>query len=103
MTTEVSSEPALLVTEALCDASREALTNITKHAGVSHAVLRAATRSSGVEITVRDQGGGFDTNVENNGFGIENSIVRRMVEVGGRVEISSTPGSGTRVTLWAPT
>ena len=103
VTIEVEGEPALSVAEALRDASREALTNVAKHAGVSRVVVRAASAQAGIEVTIRDQGTGFDPSAPNNGFGIDNSIVRRMAEVGGKAEISSTPGRGTRIALWAPT
>ena len=46
---------------ALCDATREALVNIAKHAGVDRAVVSARSTATGAEVTVRDQGVGFDT------------------------------------------
>jgi len=102
VTVEVEDEPELSVAEALRDASREALTNTAKHAGVSRVVVRAVSARDGVEVTIRDQGAGFDSSAPKSGFGIDNSIVRRMAEVGGKAEISSTPGRGTRIALWAP-
>ena len=102
VTVEVEDEPELSVAEALRDASREALTNAAKHAGVSRVVVRAVSANDGIEVTIRDQGTGFAPSAPKNGFGIDNSIIRRMVEVGGKAEISSTPGHGTRIALWAP-
>jgi signal transduction histidine kinase len=102
VTVEVEGEPGLSVAEALRDASREALTNVAKHAGVSRVVVRAASAPDGIEVTIRDQGTGFDPSAAKNGFGIDNSIMRRIAEVGGKAEISSTPGRGTRIALWAP-
>jgi signal transduction histidine kinase len=57
-----------------------------------------------VEVTVRDHGRGFDPEAERGGFdfGIEQSITGRMREVGGRAELWSAPGRGTRVMLWGP-
>jgi signal transduction histidine kinase len=65
-------------------------------------VVRAVSRPDGVEVTVRDHGRGFGPGAERAGFGVDRSIVARMREVGGRAELWSAPGRGTRVTLWAP-
>ncbi len=102
VTVELEDEPDFSVAEALRDASHEALTNTAKHAGVSRVVVRALSAHDGIEVTIRDQGTGFDPSATKSGFGIDNSIVRRMEEVGGRADISSTPGRGTRIALWAP-
>jgi signal transduction histidine kinase len=97
-------DPPPPVTAALVGATREALANVAKHAGSGRAVVRAVSRPDGVEVTVRDHGRGFDPEAERGGFGfgIEQSITRRMREVGGQAELWSAPGRGTRVTLWGP-
>ncbi len=97
-------DPPPPVAAALVGATREALANVAKHAGSGRAVVRAVSRPDGVEVTVRDHGRGFDPGAEGGrfGFGIEQSITRRMHEVGGRAELWSAPGRGTRVTLWGP-
>lgn len=97
-------DPAPPVAAALVGATREALANVAKHAGSGRAVVRAVSRPEGVEVTVRDHGRGFDPGAERGsfGFGIEQSMTRRMREVGGRAELWSAPGRGTRVTLWGP-
>jgi signal transduction histidine kinase len=97
-------DPPPPVAAALVGATREALTNVAKHAGSGRAVVRAVSRPDGVEVTVRDHGRGFDPTADRGrfGFGIEQSITRRMHEVGGRAELWSAPGRGTRVTLWGP-
>jgi signal transduction histidine kinase len=102
VTGELAGDPAPAVTAALVGATREALTNVAKHAGTGRAVVRAVSRPDGVEVTVRDHGRGFDPGAERAGFGVDRSIVARMREVGGRAELWSAPGRGTRVTLWAP-
>ena len=51
---------------------------------------------------VRDHGKGFDPASANEGFGIKHSIIARLAEVGGTATISSSPGKGTKVELWAP-
>src|SRR6266498_2950954 len=90
-------DPPTAVAAALVGATREALANVAKHAGSGRAVVRAVSRPDGVEVTVRDHGRGFDPGAEGGrfGFGIEQSITRRMHEVGGRAELWSAPGRGT--------
>ena len=102
VTGELDGDPPPAVTAALVGATREALTNAAKHAGTGRAVVRAVSRPDGVEVTVRDHGRGFDPGAERAGFGVDRSIATRMREVGGRAELWSAPGRGTRVTLWAP-
>ena len=87
---------------ALRDASREALVNVAKHAGVSRAVLRAARTTNSVEVIVRDHGSGFDPALYHPGFGLSESVVARMAEIGGRATIWSALGQGTRVTVSVP-
>lgn len=87
---------------ALCDATREALVNIVKHAGVDRAVVSARSTGTGTEVTVRDQGIGFDPLAPPPGFGLRQSIEGRLAEVDGTVNIWSAPGRGTRVTMAVP-
>lgn len=90
------------VVDALRDATREALNNIVKHAGVDEAWV-TVTRESGVlRVTVVDRGHGFDLVAVPPGFGFRNSVVDRVAEVGGRVRVSSEPGAGTCVELAWP-
>jgi signal transduction histidine kinase len=87
---------------ALRDAVREALRNTVKHAGTSQAVVRVDGVAGGVEVVIRDHGTGFAVNDGAYGFGITQSIVGRLREVGGRASVQSWPGRGTRVTMWVP-
>jgi len=87
---------------ALTEATREALTNVLKHSGVKEVVVRALSEDEGTKITVRDQGKGFDASSNQRGFGIDNSILSRLADVGGRADLWSEPGQGTRVELWTP-
>ena len=84
------------------DATRELIANVAKHSGVRAAVVRATLGNNGLEITVRDHGIGFDGKSQPLGFGLSQSVVARIEEVGGKSEIWSAPGHGTRVTLWVP-
>jgi signal transduction histidine kinase len=102
VTAELDIDPSVLVAQALVGATQEALANVAKHAGVQQAVVRVASADGGVEITVRDHGCGFDPDRPADGFGIAQSIIGRMRDVGGRATVWSAPDRGTRVTLWGP-
>jgi signal transduction histidine kinase len=102
VTAELEADPPVPVAQALIGATQEALANVAKHAGVQQAVVRVASTDAGVEVTVRDHGRGFDPDRPAGGFGIAESIVGRMRDVGGRAAIWSAPDRGTRVTLWGP-
>ena len=86
---------------AIGEATREALLNVTKHAGVSKVVVSARTVDGAVEVIIRDQGRGFEPDAET-GFGIAQSMRARMREVGGTAQIWSEPGRGSRVRLSVP-
>ncbi len=86
---------------AVRDAVREALRNTMKHAGTDKVVVRVEERSGGIATIIRDHGTGFGPEAHP-GFGISESINARLAEVGGNATVESTPGNGTRVTLWVP-
>ena len=90
------------VAVALVEAAREALTNAAKHAGTGTAAL--AVRRHGGEwlVEVSDTGRGFDPVTTRARIGHTHSIRQRLADVGGRAEIESAPGSGTRVRLAVP-
>lgn len=87
---------------AVRDAVREALRNTMKHSGTREVVVRVEQRDHGIAVIARDHGTGFDSENVPAGFGITNSITARLVEAGGSAKIESSPGKGTRVTLWVP-
>jgi signal transduction histidine kinase len=99
---ELREQPRPDVSTALHHATREALTNVAKHAGVGSAIVRVHTTQGGTRVTVRDHGRGFDTSTVEKGFGLRSSVAERVQEVGGTVAVSSAPGRGTKVELWAP-
>jgi signal transduction histidine kinase len=88
--------------EALCGATREALSNVLRHSGAAAAVVRVDVVSRGVQVVVRDHGRGFVAEDGRFGFGIRESILGRMREVGGRAGVQAAPCAGTRVTMWVP-
>jgi signal transduction histidine kinase len=82
---------------AMAGACGEALTNVTKHAGVASASVSVTTVGGNVVLEVRDDGVGFDPGTTMRGFGTVHSIEQRMADAGGSAEILSAPGTGTRI------
>ena len=86
--------------QALVAATREALVNAAKHAGVDTLSLYAEVTPGCVEVFVRDRGCGFDPDtVPSDRYGLSQSVVGRMERHGGKAVVRSTPGSGTEVRL----
>ncbi len=87
---------------ALVDAAREALTNVTKHAGVAEAIMRAHCTPYALTVSVLDHGAGFDPARTPPGLGLRESITRRLADAGGAATVQSAPGEGTYVELTVP-
>ncbi|BDT94382.1 putative two-component system sensor kinase [Nocardia sputorum] len=88
---------------ALLGASREALVNAAKHAGVPEIDLFAEVEPHQVSIFVRDRGSGFDlASVPEDRRGLAKSVRGRIERRGGQVDILSTPGRGTEVRIIMP-
>ena len=91
----------------LFQSARELLANVGKHAGARQVTVGLMAEIGTITMCVEDDGVGFDVNdVETLGrkthsFGLF-SIRERMRHIGGSVEIVSSPGSGTTVTLRVP-
>jgi signal transduction histidine kinase len=85
---------------AVVNATREALVNAAKHAGVGTISLYAEVEPEEVTVFVRDRGAGFDPElVDEDRHGVRGSIVGRMERHGGMAAIRSTIGAGTEVEL----
>jgi len=84
---------------AIIDASREALRNVARHAGVEEATWRAQVESGRVVVTIADRGCGIGE--ASPGLGLRVSVMARLAEVGGSAHIDSD-ASGTRVVLTLP-
>jgi len=82
-------------------ALRESLLNVAKHARADNARVRLWREDSFMKVTVEDEGVGFDPNADSSGYGLL-SIGERLNHLGGRMQIESAPGEGTRICLMAP-
>ena len=81
---------------------QEAITNITKYARASHVWLSLGTRNGQVEVSVRDDGVGFDTNARpSSAYGLLGMRFRVEAE-GGKLALVSAPGQGTLIRVKLP-
>ncbi|MHB1837803.1 MAG: sensor histidine kinase [Solirubrobacteraceae bacterium] len=80
---------------------QEALTNASKHGQARRAVIEARETPTTVELTVRDDGKGFDPSASTTGFGLL-GMRERIELLQGAVQIESSPGTGTTVTASIP-
>jgi len=88
-------------------AVREALANILKHSAATHAKISMACENGNLEISVEDNGRGFDATTQaasdsrDMRDGLRN-MTKRFADVGGQCSINSTVGSGTIVKFILP-
>ena len=91
----------------LFKAIRESLTNVVKHANAHNVTVAMERKGHSIQVTVEDDGEGFDPAGIYGGPFIENRFGLFMLRealnnIGGSVNITSAPGSPTRITLTAP-
>ncbi|MDP5184277.1 sensor histidine kinase [Blastococcus sp. BMG 814] len=84
--------------------AQEALTNVRRHADASSVAIRISAVGEGdarhVSVHVEDDGVGFDP-AHARGSGLD-GLRGRVVSVGGELDVASSPGAGTRVTVRVP-
>jgi signal transduction histidine kinase len=82
--------------------AQEALHNVVRHAASPSAALEVSTRRDAVELTVADEGRGFDPAAPpHRGLGLI-SMSERARAVGGSLSVESRPNGGTLVRLVLP-
>ena len=88
---------------AVRTATREALSNVVRHARARNVWITGRVgRGPGgasLTVTVRDDGGGFETTDEPGRFGLGRAVVEGLEDVGGTARITSRPGTGTTIRL----
>jgi signal transduction histidine kinase len=88
---------------ALFHICQESLANAAKHAAAKRVEVSVWVTSERVLMEVQDNGRGFEREKMNSslGHGLANMQTRAR-NVGGEVDISSSPGEGTTVLAWVP-
>jgi len=80
---------------------KEGLNNLMRHSGCSRAEITIKNFDRSLELTVRDNGSGFDAERAADGNGLT-SMKRRATRLGGTLEIRSSRDQGTVVRLLVP-
>jgi signal transduction histidine kinase len=96
---------------AIFQVVHEALSNVREHSGAERVSVRVVEREGRVEVSVEDDGGGFDLDAAL----LEASLLRRfglhgmcerVAMLGSELYIDSEPGAGTRISFtldrWVP-
>jgi len=79
----------------------EAVQNAAKHSLASRVTVTVGTQDGSVRMTVDDDGEGFDVSYAEPGAGLTN-MRDRIDAAGGQLQMTSTPGVGTRVDVHVP-
>ncbi len=79
----------------------EALQNVAKYAQASGATVRLSRGDGHLDFEVADDGVGFDPTVRGYGTGTQ-GMADRLAALGGELTVTSSPGSGTKVTGRVP-
>jgi signal transduction histidine kinase len=74
----------------------EALQNVGKYADAASVTIRLREWEGDIDVSVIDDGRGFDPEATPLGMGLQN-MSDRLAALGGRLEIKSVPGRGTNV------
>ncbi len=86
-------------------ASKEALTNVLKHANASEVTVRLVLHPGAFELVIQDDGAGYDPALPDprpgGGNGLPN-MRERMRGIGGDFQSFSQPGQGTRILFKVP-
>ncbi|HEV2033816.1 MAG TPA: GAF domain-containing sensor histidine kinase [Candidatus Dormibacteraeota bacterium] len=81
--------------------TREALSNVARHAQAKHSEVRLARRGSNAVLTIEDDGVGFDPRGHSGGNGLRN-MRERAVALGGTIKVTSSEGTGTKLRVTFP-
>lgn len=105
-----SDFPALptSVEVALLRTAQSALANVRRHSGAARIVVSLADAQESVRMDVVDDGRGFDAARwdraplrDGSGYGLH-SMRARLRELGGGLDVESTPGEGTALSAYVP-
>ncbi len=91
------------VVEAVCQIAYEAISNVIRHAQATEASIEITEDLHHFQMVIKDNGRGFSPAGDGkyHGLGLLNMIQRARI-YGGDMEVQSTPGEGTRLTLTLP-
>jgi signal transduction histidine kinase len=83
--------------------AQEGLRNIARHAGASRAEVRLQRLDGGLQLTVKDDGAGFDHAEHRARPSLGHAGMQQRIRLlDGKVDIKSSPGQGTTIVAWVP-
>lgn len=83
--------------------TQESLRNVARHSGASRTEVHLRRLDGGLQLTIRDNGAGFDPRQRRDGMSLGLASMRqRVASLGGRLDIDSSHGHGTTVRAWIP-
>lgn len=101
----VDGEPVVLSANSevvLLRTAQEGLANVRRHSGASTFEVFLSYAADGpIALVVTDDGVGFDPVAGARGYGLDGATARAS-EVGGRFDVDSTPGAGSRLRVEVP-
>jgi len=99
----VDGRLAPTATHELLQIAREALSNTIRHSGATHASVRVQVADDTLVLAIEDDGRGFDAarRAEPGHMGLAN-LRDRAAAAGGRLDIATEPGRGTRIIFRLP-
>ena len=80
---------------------QEGINNVLKHANATEAILQLQREAGAVRFSILDNGGGIVKPAHSDGQGLMN-MAERVRLLGGKFDIQSAPGKGTRLTVTIP-
>ena len=78
--------------------TQEQVNNILKHAGAKNLYITVSTKNNLVQLIIKDDGVGFDSNKKSTGVGLMN-IKTRASMFESKVDIRSSPGKGCELNI----
>ena len=83
--------------------TQEALNNSIKHGGATTITVRLSEKDDSILLDIIDNGKGFDLKQAESKHGTGLISMNKRVDIlGGRIEISTEPGEGTRIQVSVP-
>ena len=80
---------------------QESLQNINKYANATTVKVELKKQGNNIELTIVDDGVGFNVNLKKKGIGLQN-MISRAKECNGEFHVKSKKGEGTTITVIIP-
>jgi signal transduction histidine kinase len=100
-TYEIPSPLAVELNFTLYRLVQESLTNIRKHAAASEVAISIDQTGTEIQVSVRDNGKGFDLQHNPSGFGLQ-GMEERSLALGGNLKITTAPDRGCQMQVVFP-